>query len=160
MHFDGANSREGNGGGVLLISPTGKWVTLSFKLEYEATNNVAEYEALLLGLQTARNMGIQSLKVMGDSELVVRQIRNQCQTKHPWLRAYRNEVWDMVENFFSAFNIQFMPREQNRIADSLAVAASTFHPPQNPLLRYEVEVRYRPSIPDNIKHWKVFEDDE
>ena len=53
-----------------------------------------------------------------------------------------------------------MPREQNKIADSIAVATSTFHPPQNPLLRYEVEVRYRPSIPDNIKHWQVFEDDE
>ena len=50
LHFDGANSREGNGAGVLLISPTGKWVPLSFKLEYEATNNVDEYEAMLLGL--------------------------------------------------------------------------------------------------------------
>ena len=46
------------------------------------------------------------------------------------------------------------------MVDSLAVAASTFHPPQNPLLRYEIEVRYRPSIPDNIKHWQVFEDEE
>ena len=98
-------------------------------------------------------MNIQSLKVLGDSELVVRQVRNQCQTKHPQLRAYRNEVWDMVENFFLEFNIQFMPREQNRMVDSLAVATSTFRPPQNPLLRYEIEVRYRPSIPDNIKHW-------
>ena len=76
LHFDGANSREGNGARVLLISPTGKWVPLSFKLEYEATNNVAEYQALVLGLQTARSMNIQSLKVLGDSELVVRQVRN------------------------------------------------------------------------------------
>ena len=97
-------------------------------------------------------MNIQSLKVLGDLELVVRQVKNQCQAKHTRLRAYRNEVWDMVEKFFLAFNIQFMPQEQNRMADSLAVAASTFHPPQNPLLRYEIEVRYRPSIPDNIKH--------
>ena len=160
LHFDGANSREGNGAGVLLISPIGQWVPLSFKLEYEATNNVAEYEALILGLQTTRSMKIQKLKVMGDSELVVRQVKNQCQAKHPRLKAYRNEVWDLVENSFLAFNIQFMPREQNRMADSLAVAASTFRPPQNPLLRYEIEVRYRPSIPDNFKHWQVFEDEE
>ena len=46
------------------------------------------------------------------------------------------------------------------MADSLAVAASTFRPPQNPRLRYEIEVRYRPSIPDNIKHWQVFEYEE
>ena len=74
-------------------------------------------------------MGVQCLKALGESELVVRQIKNECQTKHPWLRAYRNEVWDMIENFFSAFNIQFMPREQNRIVDSLVVATSTFRPP-------------------------------
>ena len=46
------------------------------------------------------------------------------------------------------------------MVDSLVVATSAFRPPQNPLLRYEVEVRYRPSIPDNIKHWQVFEDEE
>ena len=45
------------------------------------------------------------------------------------------------------------------MADSLVVATSTFRLTQNPLLRYEVEVRYRPSIPDNIKHWQVFEDE-
>ena len=88
----------------------GQWVPLSFKLEYEATNNVAEYEALILGLQTARSMKIQKLKVMGDSEFVVRQVKNQCQAKHPRLKAYRNEVWALVENSFLAFNIQFMPR--------------------------------------------------
>ena len=60
-----------------MISPTEKWVPLSFKLEYEATNNVVEYEALLLGLQTTRNMHIKSLKVLGDSELVVRQVRDR-----------------------------------------------------------------------------------
>ena len=92
-----------------MISPASQWVPLSFKLEYEATNNVAEYEALLLGLQTTRSMNIQSLKVLGDSELVVRQVKNQCQAKHPRLRAYRNEVWDLVENLFLALNIQFMP---------------------------------------------------
>ena len=46
------------------------------------------------------------------------------------------------------------------MADSLAVAASTFKPPINPRLRYEIELRHRPSIPDNVKHWHVFEDDE
>ena len=101
----------------------------SFKLDFEATNNVAKYEALLLGLQTTRNMNIQNLKVFGDSELVVRQVRSQCQTKHPRLKAYRNEVWDLVENFFFSFNIQFMQRDKNKMAHSLAVVASNFRPP-------------------------------
>jgi hypothetical protein len=45
------------------------------------------------------------------------------------------------------------------MADSLVVSASNFRVPLPPKLRYDVEVKYRPSIPDNVKHWKVFEDD-
>jgi hypothetical protein len=45
------------------------------------------------------------------------------------------------------------------VADSLATSASIFKVPLPPKLRYDVEVKYRPSIPDNVKHWKVFEDD-
>ena len=45
------------------------------------------------------------------------------------------------------------------MTDSLATSASTFKVPSPPKLRYDVEVKYRPSIPDNVKHWKVFEDD-
>jgi len=75
-------------------------------------------------------------------ELIVKQIQNQCQAKHPRLRTYRNEVWDLIDNFFMAFNIQFLPREENKMADSLAVATSNFKSPQNPLLRYEMCWKY------------------
>lgn len=51
LYFDRANSKEGNGVGILLVSPEGNLMPLSFKLEFEATNNVAKYEAFLLGLQ-------------------------------------------------------------------------------------------------------------
>ena len=132
----------------------------SFKLEFKSTNNVAEYEALIISLQTAKQMGIKSMTVFGDLELIIRHIKNLCQAKHPRLRAYRNEVWDLIENYFEAFNLQFVPREENRMVDYLAVAASTFKPPINPKLRYEIELRHRPSIPDNVKHWKVFKDYE
>lgn len=114
----------------------------------------------MLGLQTTKNMNIECLTVYGDPELVIRQIKNQCQAKNPRLRTYRNEVWDLIENLFLDFNIQFLPREGNRMGDSLAIVASTFRPTQNPLLKYQVEVRCRPSIPNNIKHWQMFEDDE
>jgi len=77
----------------------------SFKLEFEATNNVAEYESLIIALQTAKQMGVKSIFVCGDSELIIKKIKNHYQTKHPMLRAYRNEVWDLLENFFEAFNI-------------------------------------------------------
>lgn len=54
LYFNGANSKEGNGAGILLVSLKGNMTPLSFKLEFEATNNVAEYEAFLLGLQTEK----------------------------------------------------------------------------------------------------------
>lgn len=74
MYFDGANSKEGNGVGVLLMSLAGSLIPLSFKLEFEATNNVEKYEALLIGLKAARNLDIEYLTMFGDSELVVNLI--------------------------------------------------------------------------------------
>lgn len=106
------------------------------------------------------NMNIECLTLHEDFELIVKQIKNQCQDKHPRLKTYQNEVWDLIDNFFLAFNIQFLSREGNRMANSLAVVVRNFKHPQNPLLRYKVEVRYRPFIIDNVKHWKVFEDVE
>jgi ribonuclease HI len=152
LFFDGASSREGAGAGVVFVSPAQEIISLSYKLEFEATNNVAKYEAVVLGLRVAREMGIQEVEVFGDVDLVVQQIRNAYQAKNPRLRSYRNEVWDLVDNFFSAFNISFIPREENTMADSLATSASNFKVPLPPKFRYDVEVNYRPSIPDNIKH--------
>ena len=54
IHFDGAKSRHGVGAGIILISPSGEEKCFSFHLEFEATNNVAEYEALLLGLDISQ----------------------------------------------------------------------------------------------------------
>ena len=91
--------------------------------------------------------------------MIVNQIRNLYQDKHPRIKTYRNEVWDLIDSCFLAFNISFIPREKNVIVDSLAILASNFKVPLPPKLRYDVEVKYRPSIPENVKHWKVFEDD-
>jgi len=105
-------------------------------------------------------MGVKSIYTFGYLELITKQIKDHYQTKHLRLRAYKNEVWDLIENFFEAFNIQFIPRDENRLEDSLTVAASTFKPPINPRLIYEVEMRQRPFVPDNVKNWQVFEDDQ
>ena len=158
--FDGAYSKEGIGVGFLLIAPRGNMFIFSFKLEFDATNNVAEYESLIVALQTSKQMGVKSISAFGYLELIIKQIKDHCQTKHPRPRAYRNEVWDLIENFFEAFNIQFVPRNENILADSLVVVVSTFKSPINSRLRYEVEMRHKPSVPDNVKNWQVFEDDQ
>jgi hypothetical protein len=60
---------------------------------------------------------------------------------------------------FTYFKITHVPRAMNELADSLAISAFSFIPPLPPKLNYEVQVKYRPSLPDNVKFWKVFEDD-
>ena len=76
MFFDGAYCKDGTGVGILLISPTGVTYKFYFTLSFPYTNNIAEYEALLLGLRLAHKHGIKCLHVIGDFELVILQERN------------------------------------------------------------------------------------
>ena len=75
MFFDGSHSKEGSGVGVVIISPSNQTFPFSFRLEFSTTNNVIEYEALILGLKAAKDMNIKHLEVFGDSELVVSQVK-------------------------------------------------------------------------------------
>jgi hypothetical protein len=69
-------------------------------------------------------------------------------------------VWDFVDNLFLAFNITFVHINLNWQGNYLALVASNFRTPIFPNLRFDIEVRHRPSIPDNIKNWQVFKDDQ
>ena len=77
MKFDGAHSKARKGAGVVITSPKGKIFNFAYRLEFEATNNVAEYEALLLGLEMARDVGIKILNIKGDSDLIILQVKGQ-----------------------------------------------------------------------------------
>ena len=83
LYFDGSKSKEGAGVGCIIIDPVGNKTLLACRLEFECTNNVAEYEALLQGLRKALDMRIQNLMVFGDYEIVVRQMVYP-QTHSPW----------------------------------------------------------------------------
>jgi ribonuclease HI len=71
MHFDGSCSSEGNRAGIILYSPVWKIHSFSYRLEFACTNNVIEFETLLLGIENAYNLGCGHLIVFGDFELVV-----------------------------------------------------------------------------------------
>ena len=58
------------------------------------------------------------------------------------------------------FELSYIPRDLNHLANSLTVYASLFVPSLPPRLRYDIQVKYRPSLPDNVKFWKVFENDD
>jgi hypothetical protein len=104
-------------------------------------------------------LGAKSIYVLGDFELIINQIKGIYQEKHPILRAYRNLVLDLLEKF-SECNLSTIPREQNQVVDALSTSAAVFKVLFFPEKGYKVEVKYRPTVPDNMKHWQVFENDK
>jgi len=143
---------------VVLVSSQQESIQLSFKLVFQVTNKITEYEALLLGLNSAKDRGIRSIKVFGDVDLIIQQVNKTFQAKHPRLKAYSDEVW-RIRDSFDSFCISYIPRAQNQLSDSLSVFASLFVPPLPPRLVYEVQMKYRPSLSNNIHHWNFFKDD-
>ena len=75
------------------------------------------------------------------------------------MSTYRNEVWDMFGNYFTEHNVKVIPRYDNTVADSLAIATRKFKTPTVDKRKYKVDIVNMPSIPNNTKYWQVFEDD-
>lgn len=112
----------------------------------------------MLGLKVATHHGIKKLHVIGDSELVISQIRETYASKKKRLKQYRNIVWDQIE-FFDAFGISSRDRTQNKIVDLLTNVA--IKPKEMSFAKIsQMKVQNRPSIADNIENWQVFEDDK
>jgi hypothetical protein len=72
LYFDGSKSQEGSGAGSILINPKGKRHFMSCRLEFECTNNIIEYEALVQGLKKSIDLNVKELKVFRDSEIIFR----------------------------------------------------------------------------------------
>ena len=87
----------------------------------QATNNVAEYRALLLGIKKARELGATEVELIGDSELVVKQVRGEYKVKHAAMKPLYAEVVQLLQQFDS-WQIRHVLREQNSDADALVNA--------------------------------------
>jgi hypothetical protein len=112
-----------------------------------------------LGLKVLKGLKAKKIYIYGDSELIINQVKGSYQAKHPRLRSYRNLVLDLLENF-KEYHFSVIPRKKNVIVDALAVSASVFKIPIYPNKKYEIEVKHKPAIPDNVNHWQVFDDDK
>ncbi|CAA0823369.1 Polynucleotidyl transferase- ribonuclease H-like superfamily protein [Striga hermonthica] len=88
MYFDGASHREGAGAGVVFVTSHGEVLPYSFTLTKNCSNNVAEYQALILGLEMVVDMKQLHLKVYGDSKLVVNELLGEYDVKKPELLPY------------------------------------------------------------------------
>ncbi|XP_062075551.1 uncharacterized protein LOC133779627 [Humulus lupulus] len=123
MYTDGASKSQGASIGVVLEAPSGLKIEEAICLEQSTTNNEAEYEALIYGLELAREMGIQRLNVRGDSQLMIEQVAGNFYTKAPHLASLLQKVTDL-RSHFRQFELIQVPREQNQKADALAKLAS------------------------------------
>ncbi|XP_070055614.1 uncharacterized protein [Nicotiana tomentosiformis] len=128
LFFDGAANMKGVGIGVVLISETRRHYPVTAQLRFYCTNNMAEYEAYILGLRLAINLGVQEILVLGDSDLLVHQIQGEWETRDLKLIPYRQCLHDLCQRFRSV-EFRHILRIHNEIADALATLASMLHHP-------------------------------
>ena len=120
---------------------------------------MVEYEAMLVGLNALKYLGAKRIDVFRESELVINQVNDSYQTKHPRMREYRNEVWGMLGIFFMEHRVRVVPIRENQVVYSLDTTAGNFKIPIYSKNKYKIAVVHISSIPDNSKYWQVFEDD-
>ena len=120
VHVDGG--ARGNPGpaaaGAVLSTPDGDVLDEARQLLGVATNNVAEYRGLLLGLERARALGADEVEIVNDSELVARQMNGEYKVKHPDMKPLHAQAKQALAEFAS-WRIRSVPRAQNAAADAL-----------------------------------------
>ena len=120
LHVDGG--ARGNPGpaavGVVLSTPEGEVVEEHSQGIGQATNNVPEYRAVLLGLDTARRLGASEVEIIGDSELVARQLSGAYKVKHASMKPLHQQAMAALGGF-QRWSIRTVPRAQNARADEL-----------------------------------------
>src|SRR6266508_438607 len=142
MYFDGSLMIEGVGTGIMLISPTGERLKYVLQIYFPASNNAAEYEALLHGLHIAISLGIRRLAVRGDSELVINQVQKEYSCTSAKMSAYCQEV-RKLEGAFDGLELTHVLRNDNNEADELAKMGSRRAPVPTGLF---VQQLYKPTI--------------
>ena len=123
VHIDGG--ARGNPGpaaaACVLSTPEGEPLLERAELLGTATNNVAEYRALLLGLACARELGASEVELIGDSELIAKQVQGLYKVKHEAMRPLHRQAMEALRGF-RRWSIRTVPRAQNAEADALVNA--------------------------------------
>jgi ribonuclease HI len=123
MYFDGSLMKTGAGASLLFVSPLGKHLRYVIRLHFSASNNVAEYEALVNRLRIAVELGVRRLNARGDSQLVIDQVMKNSHCRDRRMEAYCDEV-RRLENKFYGLELNHIARRYNKTADELAKIAS------------------------------------
>ncbi|GKA56813.1 reverse transcriptase domain-containing protein [Tanacetum coccineum] len=124
LFTDGSSCIDGSGAGLIITNPKGMEFTYALRFRFNATNNEAEYEALIAGLRIARQMGVQNLQANVDSKLVANQVNGVYVAKESSMIKYLEKVKNLASTF-QEFSIKQVPRGENKKADALSKIAST-----------------------------------
>nr|GEV02029.1 reverse transcriptase domain-containing protein [Tanacetum cinerariifolium] len=124
LFTDGSLCIDGSAAGLIIMNPEGMEFTYALRFRFNATNNKAEYEALVAGLQIARKIGVQNLQANVDSKLVANQVNEINIAKESSMIRYLEKVKNLA-NTFKGFSIKQIPRGENKKANALSKIAST-----------------------------------
>src|SRR5436190_4831073 len=129
MFFDGASRVNPSGDlaagvGIVLVSPHHHVIPRAFTLTKPCSNNVAEYNALLIGMKIAHGLGIKNLEAYSDSQLIVCQVQGLYAVRKPDLIPYYEATMQLAQKFKN-FYVEHLPRRQNTHADALASLATS-----------------------------------
>ncbi|XP_073290537.1 uncharacterized protein [Primulina huaijiensis] len=133
IFVDGSSCRTGSGVGIVIISPWGEETKVAVRLNIRASNNEAEYEALLVGLRAARSMGVTRAVLYSDSQLVIQQSKGKFEVKNEKMVKYAQAIEKAKEDF-SELIMKQISRAENETADRLAKMASSLDQPTEPEL--------------------------
>ena len=122
VYVDSTTNQRGSGVGLILISPEKITIEKSLRLDFLATNNEAEYEALLVGMTMVQNMGGKVVEIFSNSRLVVGQVKEELEARDGRMQEYLNQVRHL-QSRFKSFNLLQIPRSENTHANSLAILA-------------------------------------
>jgi ribonuclease HI len=123
LYFDGSAMKTGAGAGLLFVSPLGEHMRYTVCLHFPASNNMAEYKALLCGLKIAIETGIKCLDVRGDSQRMIDQVMKNASCHDDKTEAYCKAVRALEDKFYG-IELNHVPRRYNEEADELAKISS------------------------------------
>ncbi|XP_026384115.1 uncharacterized protein LOC113279654 [Papaver somniferum] len=143
IFVDGSVNGEGNGIGIVIISPHGERVVHTFRLEFASTNSKTEYDEVVHALRLAGEMELDDIRITSDSQLVIYQIQGLYNTNDPSLQNYKRLVTELSAKIKNV-DWRHICRNENRFADALAFVASML---VDPTARYiKIETLSYPSI--------------
>ena len=125
LYVDGAANQKGSRMGIVIVSLDRITIEKSLRLGFSATNNEAEYEALLIGVAMVRKLGRKVVDVFSDSRLVVEQVKGELEARNLRMQGYLDKS-RRSQSGFESFSIQQVSRSRNAHADSLVTLGNLF----------------------------------